>query len=98
MRCCSSASLPTLADLANAPLPNDVALDGRSFAPQLKGESGSPRPWVFCEHKGKRSMRNHRWKLYDDGRLIEAVNTVERDFRERFPSTTWLFFEPDVED
>ena len=30
--------------------------------------------------------------------LIEAVNTVERDFRERFPSTTWLFFEPDVED
>ena len=30
--------------------------------------------------------------------LIEAVNTVERDFRERFPSTAWLFFEPDVKD
>jgi len=30
--------------------------------------------------------------------LIESINRVEREFRERFPSTTWLFFEPDVED
>jgi len=30
--------------------------------------------------------------------LIAAINTVEREFRERFPTTTWLFFEPDVED
>ena len=30
--------------------------------------------------------------------LIEAINNVEREFRERFPMTAWLFFEPDVED
>lgn len=30
--------------------------------------------------------------------LIDAINTVERAFRDRFPSTAWLFFEPDVED
>jgi len=30
--------------------------------------------------------------------MIAAINTVERDFRSRFPSITWLFFEPDVED
>jgi len=30
--------------------------------------------------------------------LIAAINTVEREFRERFPMTAWLFFEPDVED
>jgi cation diffusion facilitator family transporter len=30
--------------------------------------------------------------------LIEAINTVECAFRERFPMTAWLFFEPDVED
>ena len=30
--------------------------------------------------------------------LLRAVNRVERDFRERFPMTTWLFFEPDLED
>jgi arylsulfatase A len=64
--------LPTLAELAGAPLPSDGALDGQSFAPQLRGEPGSPRPWVFCEHKGKRWVRNQRWKLYDDGRLIDV--------------------------
>ena len=74
--------LPTLADLANAPLPNDVALDGRSFAPQLRGESGNPRSWVYCEHKGKRWVRDHRWKLYDDGRLIDNQN----DPQEKSPS------------
>jgi cation diffusion facilitator family transporter len=30
--------------------------------------------------------------------LIAAINAVERDFRSRFPSVTWLFFEPDVAD
>jgi len=30
--------------------------------------------------------------------LITTINTVERDFRERFPTVAWLFFEPDVED
>ena len=30
--------------------------------------------------------------------LIVTINTVEREFRSRFPITSWLFFEPDVED
>ena len=30
--------------------------------------------------------------------LVETINRVERDFRERFDSIAWLFFEPDVED
>jgi cation diffusion facilitator family transporter len=33
-----------------------------------------------------------------ENQLIYAVNTVESDFRERFPSTAWLFFEPDIVD
>ena len=33
-----------------------------------------------------------------ESQLIAAVNGVERDFRSRFPSVTWLFFEPDVVD
>ena len=66
--------LPTLAELAGAPLPNEVALDGQSFAPRLRAAPGDSRRWVFCEHKGKRWVRNHRWKLYDDGRLIDVEN------------------------
>jgi cation diffusion facilitator family transporter len=30
--------------------------------------------------------------------LIEAINSVERAFRERFRGTAWLFFEPDAAD
>jgi len=30
--------------------------------------------------------------------LINAINRVEREFREAFPMTTWLFFEPDNTD
>lgn len=30
--------------------------------------------------------------------LIQSINRVERDFREAFPMTAWLFFEPDSED
>lgn len=30
--------------------------------------------------------------------MIRAVNQVEQNFRQRFPMTAWLFFEPDIED
>ncbi len=31
-------------------------------------------------------------------KLVNAINRVERDFREAFPIATWLFFEPDNKD
>ena len=30
--------------------------------------------------------------------MIRVINRIEREFRTRFESTTWLFFEPDIED
>ena len=30
--------------------------------------------------------------------MIRVINRIEREFRARFESTTWLFFEPDIED
>ena len=30
--------------------------------------------------------------------MIDAINHVEADFKETFPVTTWLFFEPDLTD
>ena len=44
---------PTLAEAANIPLPKDEIFDGRSFLPQLLGEKGNPREWVFCHYKPK---------------------------------------------
>lgn len=69
--------LPTLADAAGGKVPQDRTIDGRSFLPQLKGEKGNPRDWVFCwyERNGKRDgnvkryARNQTYKLYHDGRF-----------------------------
>jgi len=41
--------LVTFADLAQAPLPQGVVFDGRSFAPQIRGEKGQPREWIFVQ-------------------------------------------------
>ncbi|MFT5467144.1 MAG: arylsulfatase A [Verrucomicrobiales bacterium] len=62
--------LPTLVEIAGAELPKDVALNGKSFAPRLLGTGAGTRPWVFSEHRGKAWTRNHRFKLYDDGRFF----------------------------
>jgi arylsulfatase A len=73
--------LPTLAELAEAKLPDNVRLDGRSFAPRLQDQPGTPREWVFCQHGGKQFVRTHQWKLYSDGRLFD----MRRDPREMHP-------------
>jgi arylsulfatase A len=41
--------LPTLADFAGAPLPAGVTIDGHSFAPELRGQPGKSREWIFVE-------------------------------------------------
>ena len=60
-----------------------MPLDGRSFLPQLKGEIGDPREWVFCHYdpdwgsfSRARFARDKRWKLYDDGRLYDLREDV----------------------
>jgi len=57
--------------------------DGRSFFSQLRGETGNPRETIFVYYwprpeKGLplRFVRNQRWKLYGDGRLIDVKNDV----------------------
>lgn len=60
--------LPTFAALAGAPLPSSPALDGRSFAPQIRGERGSPRPWVYVQHNTA-----HEWYALEHGsKLTQA--------------------------
>ena len=65
--------LPTLAELAGAPLPEGVTLDGRSFAPQLRGEPGTPRAWVYIQLNKQRAARDKRWKLHGDGKLFDTA-------------------------
>jgi arylsulfatase A len=62
---------PTFAELAGAKPPEGVTIDGRSFAPQVKGQPGTPREWVYVELDGKRYVRTIRWKLTGTGKLYD---------------------------
>lgn len=71
--------VPTFQEVAGAPIPE--GLDGRSFLPQLKGEKGNPRDWIFCYYNPRpekteptRFVRDQRWKLYGNGKFYDVAN------------------------
>jgi len=62
---------PTFAELAGAAIPKTLTIDGRSFAPQLKGRKGSPREWVYVELGGRSYARDAHYKLTNTGELFD---------------------------
>jgi len=83
--------VPTLAEISSGTHPYAELADGQSFLPQLKGQKGSPRSWIYCFYhsnpkKGTAKIfaRNHRWKLYADGNLFD----VQADPDESAPVVT----------
>jgi arylsulfatase A len=61
----------TIAEVAGGKLPEGVKMDSNSFAPQLKGEAGKPRPWVFVQLVDAWYVRSQRWKLTQAGELYD---------------------------
>jgi arylsulfatase A-like enzyme len=68
---------PTLCELAGAPLPTEK-LHGRSFAPRLSGQPGSPREWVHVQDKEQRYVRNDGFILTHKG-LLRPVTDLGED-------------------
>ena len=64
----------TFADLGGAKLPEGVKLDGHSFAPQLRGEKGEPRDWIYVQLSGKWYVRDQGFKLTQNGELFDMAN------------------------
>jgi arylsulfatase A len=95
-----SDMLPTIADAGGVKIPDDFIVDGRSFLPQVKGQKGNPKEWLYFHYeKGKepvtpdtyknkgepkRWVRDKQWKLYNDGNLFE----VSKDPFEKNPYKT----------
>jgi arylsulfatase A len=76
----STDFLPTLLEVAGVATPSNLPFDGRSFAPQLRGESGQPREWIYCwyEREGRPKqasvhVRDQQYKLYRDGRFFDVI-------------------------
>ena len=83
--------LPTLCDAAGVQVPESPAIDGRSFLPQLKGQKGNPREWIYCWYsragkakQAKEFARNGRYKLYRTGTFYD----VQADPLEKQPLDT----------
>jgi len=69
----------TFAALAGAPLPEGVKIDSHSFAPQIKGEQGTPREWVYVELNGRAYVRDIRFKLTKRGDLYDLTEAPYKE-------------------
>ncbi|MCH7727809.1 MAG: sulfatase-like hydrolase/transferase, partial [Planctomycetes bacterium] len=83
--------LPTLAEIGGATLPKDIQFDGRSFAPQLRDQPGSPREWIYCWYSrngvrknASQHVRDRRYKLYATSKFFD----VQKDVLEQRPLQT----------
>lgn len=72
--------LPTICEASDVAIPAGLKIDGRSFLPQLRGETGHPREWLYSWYnpsggpKAKAEFAHDRdYKLYSDGRLFDLL-------------------------
>jgi arylsulfatase A-like enzyme len=61
----------TFTELAGAKLPEGVTFDSHSFAPQLRGEKGTPREWIFVQLGPHWYVREQGFKLTQSGELFD---------------------------
>jgi arylsulfatase A len=80
--------LPTICQAANIEVPSNLNIDGQSFLPQIKGEKGKPRTWVYnwfsrngTTEKAVVFARNQRFKRYETGAFYDIPN----DYSEQNP-------------
>jgi arylsulfatase A len=79
----STDFLPTICSAAGVEVPENV--DGVSFLPQLRGEKGTPRDWLYHWYSPRQSadltvrefVFDHRFKLYRTGQLFDLVTDAE---------------------
>ena len=66
--------VPTLVDLGGGMLPASAALDGKSFAPYLRGEPFEERETIFCQFYDGRWVRDKRYLLDARGNYFDCGN------------------------
>lgn len=87
----STDYLPTLLAAAGVDVSKELKLDGRSFYPQIRGQHGNPREWIYSwystrkintdDKELKECAFNHDFKLYPSGDFYD----LRRDIEEKHP-------------
>ena len=89
--------LPTICEAAGVAVPNTLPIDGRSFLPQVRGEKGLPRDWIYSywvplrasqtKHVGSRGAVeqafDQHFKLYSTGAFFDLDHDVEENSPQR---------------
>jgi len=70
----ASDLLPTFAEIAGAPLPENRVIDGFSLVAQLRGEPTSQRAWAFTQLGEDWHVREPGWKLNQAAELFDMKN------------------------
>ena len=81
----STDFLPTLLEAADVQPPAGLKLDGRSFWPQLSGEPGQPREWIYSWYSPRQDANtnirefafNQHYKLYRHGEFFNLQQDIE---------------------
>ena len=77
-------------EVAGIEAPDGYVIDGTSFYPQLIGEKGNPKDWLFFHFMPMspnvpvdtvRFVRDRNWKLYETGELYD----LDADLDEELP-------------
>ncbi|GAB4142413.1 sulfatase-like hydrolase/transferase [Thermopirellula anaerolimosa] len=85
----STDFFPTICEAAGISLPEELVLDGRSLWPQLLGQPGRPREWIYCwysprqgnDRKVREFAFTQDFKLYTTGEFFD----LRRDPDEKKP-------------
>ncbi len=77
--------LPTFTELSGGHLPEKVVFDGHSIAPQLRGEAGTKRAWIYNQLAAMWYVREAGWKLNEKGELFDMSGAP---FAEKLVATT----------
>src|SRR5262249_16012283 len=74
----STDFLPTICAAVGVTIPANLKIDGRSFLPQLKGDSSRPPQWIYsCYCPRGEPLRefafNQQYKLYRSGEFLDLA-------------------------
>lgn len=79
---------PTICEIANVKMPDNLTIDGVSLLPHLLGKTEVKRDWIYCWYtksgkldEVKELVRNEKYKLYKTGKFYNILD----DFQETKP-------------
>lgn len=71
--------LPTICEATGVKIPSDLKIDGISFMPQLLGDKGNPRDWLYSWYNPSGGatakaefVHDANYKLYTDGKFFDV--------------------------